>query len=147
MIAEGIAKERTYVVGSPMTEILNKNRKAIESSVILQTLDLKSNQYILLSAHREENIDNEKNFYHLVDAINLLAEHYQMPLIYSLHPRTRKMMEERQITFHRNVKTFQPFGFVDYNHLQKSAFCVISDSGTLAEKRPISNFPVVSSNE
>ncbi len=142
--AEGIAKERTYVVGSPMAEILHKNIHAIENSNILEDLDLKPNQYILLSAHREENIDNEKNFHSLIDAINILSESYNMPIIYSLHPRAKKFIEERNISFHENVKTFKPFGFADYNHLQQKSFCVISDSGTLAEEASYFKFAAVS---
>lgn len=132
--SEGTAKERTFVVGSPMAEVLSANIKKINESSILDTLDLKPHQYFLLSAHREENVDNEKNFFSLMNAVNNLAEIYQMPIIYSMHPRSRNMIEKRKFQFHPLVKSLAPFGFSDYNHLQVNAFCVISDSGTLPEE-------------
>ena len=142
--AEGISKERTFVVGSPMAEILNKNSEKITKSEVLKTLGLEKGKYILLSAHREENIDNEKNFFELMNAINLLAETYKMAVIYSTHPRSRKFIEQRNFKFNDLVKNLQPFGFADYNHLQKHAFCVVSDSGTLAEESSYFKFPAVS---
>ena len=141
---EGISKERTFVVGSPMAEILNKNSQNITKSEVLKTLRLEKGKYILLSAHREENIDNEKNFFELMNAINSLAETYKMAVIYSTHPRSRKFIELRNFKFNDLVKNLQPFGFADYNHLQLNAFCVVSDSGTLAEEASYFKFPAVS---
>ncbi|MCM1062936.1 MAG: UDP-N-acetylglucosamine 2-epimerase (non-hydrolyzing) [Eubacterium sp.] len=132
--AEGTAKERTYVTGSPMAEVLSANRDKIQASRVLETLELEKGRYILLSAHREENIDDEKNFFALMEAVNSMAETYQMPVIYSTHPRSKKKIEERGFQFHPLVRSLQPFGFSDYNHLQLNAFCVVSDSGTLPEE-------------
>ena len=132
--AEGTARERTYVTGSPMAEVLSANIEKIQASSVLETLELESGKYILLSAHREENIDDEKNFLALMEAVNSLAEVYGMPVIYSTHPRSRKRIEERGFRFHPMVRSLQPFGFSDYNHLQIHAFCVVSDSGTLPEE-------------
>ena len=132
--AEGTAKERTYVTGSPMAEVLSANMEKIEASEVLKTLGLEKGRYILLSAHREENIDQEKNFFALMEAVNSMAETYQMPIIYSTHPRSRKFIEQRGFQFHSLVRSLQPFGFSDYNHLQMKAFCVVSDSGTLPEE-------------
>lgn len=141
---EGVPKERTYVVGSPMAEVLKANRKAIDSSKVLETLGLEKNKYILLSAHREENIDNEDNFMALMNAVNAMAENYDLPIIYSTHPRSKKFIAQRGFKFHSNVKSLQPFGFADYNHLQKHSFCVVSDSGTIAEEASYFKFPAVS---
>ena len=132
--AEGTAKERTYVTGSPMAEVLSANMSKIRASRVLETLGLEKGKYILLSAHREENIDQEKNFFALMDAVNSMAETYGMPIIYSTHPRSRKFIEQRGFRFHPLVRSLQPFGFSDYNHLQINAFCVVSDSGTLPEE-------------
>jgi UDP-N-acetylglucosamine 2-epimerase len=132
--AEGRPKERTFVTGSPMAEVLSANLKKIESSTILEKLCLEKQKYILLSAHREENIDIEKNFFALMNAVNAMAEKYDMPVIYSTHPRSAKFIEERNFKFHKNVRSLKPFGFSDYNNLQKNAFCVVSDSGTLPEE-------------
>lgn len=132
--AEGTAKERTYVTGSPMAEVLSANMEKIMASRVLDTLGLEKGKYILLSAHREENIDQEKNFFALMEAVNCLAEKYQMPIIYSTHPRSRKFIEQRGFEFHPLVRSLQPFGFSDYNHLQMNAYCVVSDSGTLPEE-------------
>ena len=132
--AEGRPKERTFVTGSPMAEVLSANLKKIESSTILEKLDLEKQKYILLSAHREENIDIEKNFFELMNAVNAMAEKYDMPVIYSTHPRSANFIEERNFKFHKNVRSLKPFGFSDYNNLQKNAFCVVSDSGTLPEE-------------
>lgn len=141
---EGVPKERTYVVGSPMAEVLTLNENKINNSRVLEKLDLKENKYILLSAHREENIDIEDNFIELMDAINSMAEKYDLPIIYSMHPRSKKYIEQREIEFHPNVRSLQPFGFDDYNALQKNAFCVVSDSGTIAEEASYFKFPAVS---
>jgi UDP-N-acetylglucosamine 2-epimerase (non-hydrolysing) len=142
--AFGVARERTYVVGSPMAEVLSKHLDSIKKSTILATLDLEKNGYILLSAHREENIDNEQNFLSLMNAVNAMAETYQMPIIYSMHPRSKKIIEARQFKFHPLVRSLSPFGFNDYNQLQSSAFCVVSDSGTLPEEASYFKFPAVS---
>ncbi len=146
--AEGTAKERTFVTGSPMAEVLSANLEKIKESRILDTLGLEKGRYILLSAHREENIDQEKNFFALMEAVNRMAETYQMPIIYSTHPRSRKFIEQRGFCFHPLVQSLKPFGFSDYNHLQRNAFCVVSDSGTLPEEAAYFNakgmaFPAV----
>ena len=146
--AEGTAKERTYVTGSPMAEVLSAHFDEIKSSNVLDDLGLEKGKYILLSAHREENIDNEKNFYALMNAINHLAEQYQVPILYSMHPRSKKYVEERGFKFHPLVKTHKPMSFTDYNNLQMNAMCVVSDSGTLPEESSYFNtkgypFPAV----
>ena len=141
---EGVSKERTYVVGSPMAEILHKYRTEIMKSLILEKLDLTPKKYILISAHREENIDNELNFYEIMNAINDISSKYEMPIIYSMHPRSKKYIEQREFKFHKNVQSMIPFSFVDYNALQLNALCVISDSGTLAEEASFYKFPAVS---
>ena len=130
----GLPKERTYVTGSPMAEVLHKNLAEIERSDILKRLNLQPKHYILLSAHREENIDTEKNFLSLFTAINRLAEQYDMPILYSCHPRSRKRLEESGFALDQRVIRHEPLGFHDYNHLQMNAFCVVSDSGTLPEE-------------
>lgn len=142
--SEGIPKERTYVVGSPMAEVLNANLDEILNSKVLDELGLEKGKYILLSAHREENIDNEQNFMTLMNAINAMAEFYEIPIIYSTHPRSKKFIDNRGFIFHTNVRNMQPFGFYDYNHLQQNAFCVVSDSGTIAEEASYFKFPAVS---
>ena len=130
----GLPKERTYVTGSPMAEVLHQNLDEIKQSDILTKLNLKSKSYILLSAHREENIDTEKNFFSLFTAINKLAEKYDMPILYSCHPRSKKRLEESEFKLDDRVIKHEPLGFHDYNKLQMSAFCVVSDSGTLPEE-------------
>ena len=130
----GLPKERTYVTGSPMAEVLHQNLAEIEGSDILSRLGLAPKQYMLLSAHREENIDTEKNFRSLFTAINRLAEKYDMPILYSCHPRSRKRLEESGFPLDKRVIRHEPLGFHDYNHLQMNAFAVISDSGTLPEE-------------
>lgn len=132
--SEGTAKERTYVTGSPMAEVLRANIKQIEASDILNRLDLKKQGYILLSAHREENIDTEKNFIDLFTSVNKLAEMYDMPILYSCHPRSRKFLESRNFKLDERIKLHEPLGFHDYNNLQMNAFAVVSDSGTLPEE-------------
>jgi UDP-N-acetylglucosamine 2-epimerase len=143
LLSEGIRKEHVFVTGSPMTEVLGKNMNKIESSRVLEELGLEVGEYILVSAHREENIDDEKNFFSLMNAINNIAEAYQMPIIYSTHPRSWKRIEERGFEFHPLVRQLKPFGFFDYNKLQLNAFCVLSDSGTLSEESAILGFPGV----
>lgn len=144
LYAEGVRKEYTFVVGSPMKEVLDKNRQTIESSDVLSRLSLDSKQYILVSAHREENIDIESNFWSLMNALNALAEHYAMPVIYSVHPRSDKFIKARGFVFHKNVHAMKPFNFSDYVTLQKHAYCVVSDSGTLPEEASYFRFPSVS---
>jgi UDP-N-acetylglucosamine 2-epimerase len=140
---EGVAKERTYVTGSPMAEVLTANIEKIKNSKVLESLELEKGKYILLSAHREENIDIEENFFALMSAVNTMAEQYDMPVIYSTHPRSAKFIEQRGFKFHPNVRSLKPFGFSDYNHLQLNAFCVVSDSGTLPEEASYFKFPAV----
>ena len=130
----GLPKERTYVTGSPMAEVLHANLKNIEKSDILNRLKLKSKNYILLSAHREENIDTEKNFISLFTAINKIATKYDMPILYSCHPRSRNRLEKSGFDLNYRVIRHEPLGFHDYNNLQMNAFAVISDSGTLPEE-------------
>ena len=130
----GLPKERTYVTGSPMAEVLHSNLKKIEASDIHEKLGLKKGKYILLSAHREENIDTEKNFTSLFSAINAMAEKYDMPILYSCHPRSRKRLEASGFKLDPRVIQHAPLGFHDYNCLQMNAFCVVSDSGTLPEE-------------
>lgn len=130
----GLPKERTYVTGSPMAEVLRENLADIDKSEILNALGLKKHGYILLSAHREENIDTEKNFLSLFNAINRLAEKYDMPILYSCHPRSRKRLEQSGFILDKRVIRHDPLGFHDYNNLQMNAFAVVSDSGTLPEE-------------
>lgn len=130
----GLPKERTYVTGSPMAEVLHENLAEIEKSDILKRLNLQPKKYILLSAHREENIDTEKNFTSLFTAINRLAEKYDMPILYSCHPRSRKRLEQSGFALDKRVIRHEPLGFLDYNKLQMNAFAVVSDSGTLPEE-------------
>lgn len=132
--AEGTAKERTYVTGSPMAEVLRANLAQIKASDVLARLGLEKGRYLLLSAHREENIDTEKNFTDLFTSINHLAEMYDMPILYSCHPRSRKFLQQRGFVLDKRVRLHEPLGFHDYNHLQMNAFCVVSDSGTLPEE-------------
>ena len=140
----GVNPENTFVVGSTMAEVLTANIDKINSSQILEKLDLKSQKYILLSAHREENIDIEKNFFALMNAVNAMAERYDMPILYSCHPRSRKYIEQRGFVFDKRVLQHQPLGFFDYNKLQQNAFCVVSDSGTVPEEGSYFKFPAVS---
>lgn len=130
----GLPKERTYVTGSPMAEVLHQNLTEIESSDILQKLNLEKKKYILLSAHREENIDTDENFNSLFNAVNKLAEKYDMPILYSCHPRSRKRLENSGFELDSRVIRHEPLGFHDYNNLQMNAFAVVSDSGTLPEE-------------
>ena len=130
----GLPRERTYVTGSPMAEVLRENLADIEASDVLQRLGLEKGRYILLSAHREENIDTEKNFLSLFNAINAMAEKYDMPILYSCHPRSRHRLEATGFKLDTRVQVQQPLGFHDYNCLQMNSFCVVSDSGTLPEE-------------
>lgn len=144
LISEGIRKEYIFKVGSPMAEVISKNLERIKNSKVLESLSLDRNRYILLSAHREENIDNENNFIELMNSINEMAEKYNMPVIYSIHPRSRKFILSRGIKFNKNVIALEPFSFTDYVNLECNAFCVVSDSGTLAEESSYFKFPAVS---
>ena len=143
LLSEGIRKENIFVTGSPMTEVLKKNMQMIEGSRVLEELNLDSDKYILVSAHREENIDNEENFFSIMKALNQIADKYQLPIIYSTHPRTWKKIDESGFMFHPMIRKLKPFGFFDYNKLQLSSFCVLSDSGTLSEESVILGFPGV----
>lgn len=144
ILASGVKPEYTYVVGSPMAEVLKSCQKKIDSSDVLDRLHLQPKKYILLSAHREENIDIEENFFSLMYAVNTMAETYDMPILYSCHPRSQKMIEKRGFKFDPRVIQSQPLGFFDYNHLQQNAFCVVSDSGTVPEEGAYFKFPAVS---
>ena len=141
---EGTAKERTFVTGSPMAEVLRANLEKIKASKVLEEMGLGKKKYILLSAHREENIDNEDNFISLMTAVNKMAEKYNMPVVYSAHPRSVNHIKKRNFKFHPLVKVLKPFSFSDYNNLQLNAYCVVSDSGTLPEESSFfHSFPAV----
>lgn len=140
LLSEGFRKEHIFVTGSPMKEVLKEFEAKIAESNVLSELGLEKGKYILVSAHREENIDNEKNFMSLMTAINNIAERYQIPVIYSTHPRSKKFIEARNFKFNRLVRNLKPFGFFDYNKLQQNAFCVLSDSGTLSEESAMLGF-------
>lgn len=140
----GVKPEYTYVVGSPMAEVLDKCKEKIEASNVLEVLGLEAGKYILLSAHREENIDIESNFMSLMTAVNAMAENYDMPILYSCHPRSKKYIESRGFKFDERVIQHKPLGFFDYNKLQQNAFCVVSDSGTIPEEGAYFKFPAVS---
>lgn len=144
ILNSGVKPEYTFVVGSPMAEILDYYTEKINSSDVLDELGLKEKKYILLSAHREENIDNEINFLSLMNAVNEMAEKYDMPILYSCHPRSKKCIEKRGFVFDHRVIRHAPLGFFDYNKLQRCAFCVVSDSGTLPEEGAYFKFPAVS---
>ena len=144
ILETGVKPEYTYVVGSPMAEVLSVCDEQISQSNILDTLGLKPQKYILLSAHREENIDIESNFISLMNAVNAMAEKYDMPILYSCHPRSKKYIEARGFKFDSRVIAHKPLGFFDYNKLQQNAFCVVSDSGTLPEEAAFFKFPAVS---
>ncbi|MDK0889779.1 UDP-N-acetylglucosamine 2-epimerase (non-hydrolyzing) [Clostridium perfringens] len=144
LLSEGMRKEYTFVTGSPLPEVFARYMPKIDESDVLERLGLEKGKFILVSAHREENIDNAENFKSLTDALNAIAETYNMPVIYSTHPRSWKRIEEKGIKFHENIKQLKPFGFYDYNKLQKESFCVLSDSGSLAEESNIMGFPAVS---
>ncbi len=143
LLSEGITKQHIFVTGSPMTEVLKKHIDRIKKSKVLETLKLEQGRYILVSAHREENIDNEKNFSSLMNALNAIAERYKLPVVYSTHPRSWKKIEERGFKFHPLIRKLKPFGFLDYNKLQLNSFCVLSDSGTLSEESTLLGFPAV----
>lgn len=144
LLDEGIDKKFVFVTGSPMREVIKANEAKIEASNVLLELGLEKNRYILLSAHREENMDHEGHFCSLMRAINMLAKRYGMPVIYSVHPRSAKFIKERGLELDPLVRQMPPFSFSNYNCLQRNAFCVVSDSGTLAEESAIQHFPAVS---
>ena len=143
LLDEGVDGKTIFVTGSPMKEVLKANQEKIDSSDILNKLGLSREKYILVSAHREENIDIEENFIQLMDSINALADTYKIPVIYSAHPRSRKFIEARHFKFRPLVKSMKPFGLFEYVNLEKNALCVISDSGTLTEESAIERFPAV----
>lgn len=143
LLSEGIDGKTMFVTGSPMNEVLQIHKDNIYKSKILKKLNLEEKKYILLSAHREENLDTEQNFISLMNAINVIAERYNMQIIYSTHPRSKNIIEKRKFKYHPLVKNIHPVGFFDYNKLQKEAYCVLSDSGTLSEESAIMNFPAV----
>lgn len=143
LLAEGIDGKSIFVTGSPLREVLDNNKSNIRASDILQQLGLKKENYLLLSAHREENIDNEDHFFALMKSVNNVARYYQMPIIYSMHPRSKKYIEQRKFVFDPLIRCMKPFGFFDYSQLQMNSYCVLSDSGTLSEESSILNFPAV----
>lgn len=144
ILDSGVKPEYTFVVGSPMAEVLGSNINKINESKIIDELGLIPQKYILLSAHREENIDIESNFFSLMNAVNSMAKKYDMPILYSCHPRAKKYINERNFVFDKRVIQHQPLGFFEYNKLQQNAFCVVSDSGTLPEECAFFKFPAVS---
>ena len=143
LLSEGIDGKTVFVTGSPMKEVLKDHMDKIEASDVLERLNLTKGKYILLSAHREENIDIEDNFMELMNSVNVIAGKYKMPVIYSTHPRSAKFIEKRNFKFDPLVSNMKPFGFSDYNKLQKNAYCVLSDSGTLSEESAMLGFPAV----
>jgi UDP-N-acetylglucosamine 2-epimerase len=143
LLSEGFDGKTLFVTGSPMREVLAKHKDGIEQSDVLARLGLEKNGYILLSAHREENIDSEEHFFSLMNAVNGIAQRYGLPVIYSTHPRSKKFIEQRHFEFHPLVRSLKPFGFLDYNKLQMCAKCVLSDSGTLSEESAMLGFPAV----
>lgn len=144
LLSEGFRKDHVFVTGSPLREILTRYLSEIEQSQVLKSLNLKINEYFVVSAHREENIDLGNNFRVLAESINAVAEKYNLPIIFSTHPRTQKKILEQKITFHPLIRNIQPLGFFDYVYLQKHAFCVLSDSGTISEESAMMDFPAVS---
>lgn len=144
LLSEGFRKDHVFVTGSPLREVLERYRFKIEQSRILEELRLKKDSYFVISLHREENIDLGDHFINLVDTLNSIAELYQIPIIFSTHPRTQKRIDEKGIIFHHLIRIMKPFGFFDYVNLQKNAFCVLSDSGTISEESTMMDFPAVS---
>lgn len=144
LAAEGLKKEFTFVTGSPMPEVLAYSSDSISGSEVLGELGLEADRYILVSAHREENIDDEANFSSLMTALDVIAETYDMPIIFSTHPRTQDRLSRREVVLDSRIRLLKPFGFFDYNRLQLDSFCVLSDSGTLAEESAILGFSGVS---
>lgn len=143
LIAEGIRPETVIKIGSSMKEVLAENKDSIEKSDVLERLELNPKEYFLLSAHREENLDNDKNFNNLIESLNAICETYKYPIVFSVHPRTQKLIESRGVKLHELVRTMKPLGFADYVKLQENAFCVISDSGTITEESSLLGFPAI----
>lgn len=144
LINEGIKNDFVYVTGSPMAEVLDTNKEKIENSDVLDNLKIEKNKYFVVSSHREENLDVGDNFETLVNSLNVIAETYKIPIIFSTHPRTAKKIKEKGIKFNDLIRNIEPLGFFDYIKLQTNAFCVLSDSGTISEEATILNFPAVS---
>lgn len=140
LLREGLPADRIIKTGSPMFEVLNHYASEIESSNVLSKLNLEKNKYFVVSAHREENISSDKNFNGLIDSLNIIAEHYNYPVIVSTHPRTRNMIEKKNVKTHEYIQFLKPLGFHDYNALQKNSYAVLSDSGTISEESSILNF-------
>lgn len=147
LIAEGIPAETVIKVGSSMKEVLAANKESIEKSNVLKDLSIEPKKYFVLSAHREENLDNPKNFKSLVDSVNAVAERYKLPIIFSTHPRTQKKIDAGEIKFNSLVRIMKPLGFADYIKLQENAFCVVSDSGTVTEESSLLRFPAITIRE
>lgn len=147
LLAEGLPADRVIKTGSPMFEVLNHYMPQINASDVLNRLGLQKNKFFVVSAHREENVDSPKQLSKLADILNTIAEKYQLPVIVSTHPRTRNRVEENGIVFHKNIQLLKPLGFHDYNHLQKNARAVLSDSGTITEESSIMNFPALNIRE
>ena len=143
LIAEGIPAETVIKIGSNMKEVLANNKQKIDESNALVQLGLKPKEYFLLSVHREENVDNEKNFKDLIESINAICETYAYPIVFSVHPRTQKLIDKSGVKLHELVRTMKPLGFADYVHQQQNAYCVISDSGTIAEESSLLGFPAI----
>jgi UDP-N-acetylglucosamine 2-epimerase len=144
LLSEGFRKDHVFVTGSPLFEVLVKNKQNIENSNVLEKLKLEKGEFFVVSAHREENIDLGDNFLKLSEALNAVAEKYNFPIIFSTHPRTQKQIENKDIKFHPLITNMPPFGFFDYVNLQNNAFCVLSDSGTISEESAMMEFPAVS---
>ena len=147
LLAEGVPADRVIKTGSPMFEVLNHYMPQIDDSSVLNELELQKGQFFVVSAHREENVDSPKQLAYLAETLNTLAEHYDMPVIISTHPRTRNRIEAQGIEFHQNIRLLKPLGFHDYNNLQKNAKAVLSDSGTINEESSIMNFPALNLRE
>lgn len=147
LISEGLPADRIIKTGSPMYEVLNKYKSQINNSKVLKDLNLKKSKYFLVSAHREENIESERNFNSLFESLNFIAEKYKLPIIFSAHPRTRKMIELKKIKLNSKIVITKPLGFIDYNSLQINSKTVLSDSGTISEESSILNFPALNIRE
>ena len=147
LLREGLSPDRVIKTGSPMFEVLNQFQEKIAASDVLQRLDLKKHEYFVVSAHREENISNPKNFEGLITSLNTIAEKYDYPVIVSTHPRTRNMLEAKEVKTHKNIQFLKPLGFSDYNALQVNSFAVLSDSGTISEESSILNFHALNIRE
>lgn len=147
LLREGLPPDQVIKTGSPMYEVLHHFMSKIDNSDVLERLELEKHKYFVVSAHREENISSEKNFKGLIDSLNQIAEKFEYPIIVSTHPRTRNMLEQKNITLHPLVNLMKPLGFLDYNALQKNAFAVLSDSGTISEESSILNFPALNIRE